>query len=56
MKISKSLLQVIAVAVTVGALQSCTKDDTKPNAIEKIKDKVEKQVNPGYNCPGCGMG
>lgn len=52
MKISKTLLQAIAVAVVVGAVTaSCTKEKTPdPEGTEVQKKKV------GYDCPGCGMG
>jgi hypothetical protein len=48
MKISKSLLQAIAVAVTITLAESCTKQPpVNPN------QELKKQ---GYDCPGCGMG
>lgn len=49
MKISKSLLQTIAVAVVAGSITtSCVKD------LVKVEPKKEKKET--YNCPGCGMG
>ncbi len=47
MKISKTLIQAIAVAVTLSTVASaCTK--------EKPTDPTEAQKGGG--CPGCGMG
>ncbi|SOD79248.1 chryseobasin-related MNIO class RiPP peptide [Spirosoma fluviale] len=52
MKLSKSLLQAIAVAVTVTTISSCGKgtvvDPKAPNG--------EQQKKVPYNCPGCGLG
>jgi hypothetical protein len=56
MKLSKSVLQAMLVAVTAGIISSCEKpkvDDGKKPAIEKAR--------PGSNqlpdgCPACGMG
>ena len=62
MKLSKSLLQVIAVAVTVGvAGSSCTKieesyQEKKTEIKEKCNIPTEKTTTPGFDCPGCGMG
>lgn len=62
MKLSKSLLQVIAVAVTVGvAGSSCTKiEETYQEKKTEIKEKcnipTQKTNTPGFDCPGCGMG
>ncbi len=51
MKISKSLLQAIAVAVVVGAtVSACTKDNSTQPSCEK--NKIE---NPD-NCLACGRG
>jgi hypothetical protein len=48
MKISKSLLQALAIAVTVALAESCTKQPpVDPN------QEIQKQP---YNCPACGMG
>jgi hypothetical protein len=52
MKISKTLLQTIAVAVAVTTVSSSC------NSLDVIKPKKkepEKDQQP-YNCPGCGMG
>lgn len=50
MKVSKTLLQAIAVAVVVTTVStSCDLDIIKPK-----KDDPEKREP--YNCPGCGMG
>jgi hypothetical protein len=53
MKLSKPLLQAIAVAVTISAAAtSCEKsDDTLPGDKKEKTEKVD-----GYNCPACGMG
>lgn len=52
MKVSKSLLQAIAVAVVVGATTTaCTKE--KPVNPEN-SNLIEK--TPKFDCPGCGMG
>jgi hypothetical protein len=51
MKISKSLLQTIALAVTVVTVTaSCNEDQPKP------EDGKTKEQSAPYNCPGCGMG
>ena len=54
MKLSKSLLQVLLVAITAGSISSCKKPTT-----EELKKKETLQTNtsntPG-NCPACGMG
>ncbi len=56
MKLSKTLLKTIMVAVTVGTTVSCSK------SVGGIKKKVEKSSKtdstyfvPG-SCPACGMG
>ena len=54
MKLSKSILQAMLVAVTVGVISSCEKpkvDDGKKPLIEKVK----KGSTP-VGCPACGMG
>jgi hypothetical protein len=56
MKLSKSVLQAILVAVTTGIISSCEKpkvDDGKKPAIEK-PGQGSNQVPDG--CPACGMG
>jgi hypothetical protein len=53
MKVSKSLLQAIAVAVVVGATaHSCTKEK---EGINPENTNLTKKT-PEYNCPACGMG
>jgi hypothetical protein len=55
MKLSKSLLSTIMVAVTVSTITSCTKDDAdlEKQKKEAEKSKTEKVID---NCPACGMG
>jgi hypothetical protein len=51
MKISKCVLQAVAVAVIVSAVASCSTDDgVNP---EKEKSGKVKNSDP---CPACGMG
>lgn len=54
MKLSKSLLQAILVAVTAGAISSCE----KPTVDEGKKPATEnpKPGNFPEGCPMCGMG
>jgi hypothetical protein len=52
MKISKSLLKVIAVAVVVGATTACKKE--QPVNPDDIEQAMKKQRE--YNCLACGMG
>ena len=61
MKVSKALLQAVAVAVTIGiANSSCTKVEEK--LIEKKNETggkciiKEKPSGSGGDCPACGMG
>ncbi|WP_445438708.1 chryseobasin-related MNIO class RiPP peptide [Dyadobacter luticola] len=52
MKISKSVLQSVAVAVALTTLVSttaCVDNIIKPNSEKKLRQKVDP-------CPGCGMG
>ena len=53
MKISKSLLQAIAVAVAISTTaSSCIKDD-----ITQVKNpEGQKKIENHDSCPGCGMG
>jgi hypothetical protein len=54
MKLSKTLLQAMIVAVTVGAISSCEKpyaDEIKKKTTEK---KQSERIPDG--CPACGMG
>lgn len=63
MKISKTLIATIMVAVTVGTAASCTKSvDGKPKKTITNPKNLSGQngedstiVLP-YDCPGCGMG
>ena len=58
MKISKTLLQAIMVAVTVGTTaSSCSKSvEGKPKkASEKTLKTDSTYINP-ESCPACGMG
>lgn len=51
MKLSKSLLQTIALAVTVVTVgTSCSGEQPKP------EDGKNKEQSAPYDCPGCGMG
>ena len=53
MKVSKSLLQAIAVAVVVGATaHSCTKEKEEINP--ENTNLIKK--TPKFDCLGCGMG
>ncbi|MGN6214128.1 chryseobasin-related MNIO class RiPP peptide [Parafilimonas sp.] len=55
MKVSKTLLQAILVAVTASTVASCSKSvDSKPQK-EKAAKTDSTYVIPG-NCPACGMG
>lgn len=56
MKVSKTLLQAIVVAVTVGTTVSCTKSvDGKPKTTNN-KTKTDSTYVIPDNCPACGMG
>ncbi|WP_159477004.1 hypothetical protein [Dyadobacter sp. 3J3] len=50
MKISKTVLQALAVAVIVTSVAACTADGVNP---EKEKTAKTKHMDP---CPACGMG
>ena len=53
MKISKSLLQTIAMAVAVTTVTTaCNEDQPKP---EDGTTKEQQQEAP-YDCPACGLG
>ena len=55
MKISKSLLKAIAVAVTISTtMQACVKDDIK--SYDENGQPIKTQKPVGGGCPGCGMG
>ena len=51
MKVSKSLLQAIAVAVTLTTTQACTKE----KAVNPQDGDADKKTTD-YNCPPCGRG
>ncbi len=52
MKLSKSLLQAIAVAVTVTTVTTACNEE-QPNPED---GKTKEQQEAPYDCPGCGMG
>jgi hypothetical protein len=55
MKVSKSLLQAIAVAVTIGAATACTKE--QPVNPEDPKQELKKRDDgDGFSCITCGRG
>lgn len=63
MKLSKSLLQSIAVGVALGSFTACesldTTSDVKPEicAEECTEDGcTHNKQHLGYDCPACGMG
>ncbi|CAN5460602.1 hypothetical protein BH10BAC2_BH10BAC2_25890 [soil metagenome] len=63
MKISKTLIATMMVAVTVGTAVSCTKSvDGKPRkALVNPKNLTgqpgeDSTIVTPYDCPGCGMG
>jgi len=54
MKLSKTVLQAMIVAVTMGTISSCEKpsqEEVKKSATEKPKPDSEP-----VGCPACGMG
>jgi hypothetical protein len=56
MKVSKSLIKVIAVAVTISVTATaCDKDKLTPNW-KKFEQKKSPAGGSGFDCPGCGMG
>jgi len=56
MKLEKSLLIMIAAAVTLSvAAPSCSKEKIEKKDAEK-KAEQEKEKAPLYGCPACGMG
>ncbi|WP_162817744.1 hypothetical protein U0035_06680 [Niabella yanshanensis] len=56
MKLEKSLLIMIAAAVTIGvAAPSCSKEKMEKKREEK-KAAKEREKALLYGCPGCGMG
>ena len=57
MKISKSLLQTIALAVVVGTTTNACKSSKEQLNPKKEGVKSEKPVKHiPQDCPGCGMG
>ncbi|MDO9375681.1 MAG: hypothetical protein V4725_03570 [Bacteroidota bacterium] len=54
MKLSKSILQAMVIAVTVGTICSCEKPSV--DAEKKTATEKSKSVNPPEGCPACGMG
>jgi hypothetical protein len=54
MKISKSLIQAITVAVTVATVATVT-SSCKKEAVNPKEKKVEEQ-KLSDSCPACGMG
>jgi hypothetical protein len=53
MKISKSVLQAVAIAVVVTTVTSCAVTSVDP---EKERITKTKKTTPSYSCPACGMG
>ncbi len=51
MKLSKSLLQAMAIAVTVTTISSCTK-----GKVIDPKEPIGQQQKVPYSCAACGMG
>lgn len=57
MKISKSLLQTIALAVAVGTTTNACKSSKEQVTPKKENVKSEKPIKHiPHDCPGCGMG
>lgn len=55
MKVSKTLLNTIMVAVTVGTISSCTKS-VESKAKKQTEAKGDKTATTPVSCPACGMG
>jgi hypothetical protein len=56
MKIKKSVLKAVAIALTIGvANTACTKEKLE-NFKEKCSIKKNNEPETTYDCPGCGMG
>jgi hypothetical protein len=55
MKVSKTILQAMMVAIAVGTISSSCK---KPGADEMKKNTTEKKQSQNIpeSCPACGMG
>lgn len=61
MKISKTLLNAILVAVTIGTMSACTKSvESKANKHSDKKnpktENTDSTQQTGSCCPACGMG
>ena len=64
MKVSKSLLQAIAVGITLSAsAASCSLFEEENLHLQTCGEECDIDhrddggtVDPDYNCPGCGMG
>jgi uncharacterized lipoprotein len=55
MKISKTLIKTIMVAVSVGTISACTKS-VEPKATKQNEVKSPKTEQVPEGCPACGMG
>jgi hypothetical protein len=55
MKLSKTLLHTIIVAVTVGTISSCTKA-VEEKATHQNESNNPKTESVPEGCPACGMG
>jgi hypothetical protein len=55
MKLSKTLLNTIIVAVTVGTISSCTKS-VEEKATQQNEPNKPKTESVPEGCPACGMG
>lgn len=57
MKISKTLLQTILVAVTAATVASCSKSvDGAPKKDHEKTSKTDSTRIEPFSCPACGMG
>ncbi|MEO5893986.1 MAG: hypothetical protein ABIQ31_27255 [Ferruginibacter sp.] len=54
MKVSKTLIQAMLVAVTAGLISSCEKPGV--DAGKKVPTEKSKTTSYPDNCPACGMG
>jgi hypothetical protein len=54
MKLSKALLQALALAVAANTVVACTKDGSVNPQGENPSGQPKTQVP--YDCPACGMG
>jgi hypothetical protein len=55
MKIPKTVIQTIMVAVTAGTIASCTKSVASKSSKEANTNKAKTDSTLVY-CPACGMG